>query len=463
MEFSSKPKVLYIDDEERSLSTFKKSFRRDFEIFLANNIQEAVDILRNNAIEIILTDQRMPDMTGVEFLSHITKDYPHLKRILITGYADLSAVIDAINKGQVYRYINKPYQKEQLLSIINDAHKEYKLTENNKTDFENFKQMFSNSLDPNFITNEFWEITQMNGSFATFFNYSKDDLIKTSFFDLVSKEIKNQILPQISEKNVIKDLEITIDVNGASKSCILSIKKESLKENTPTYQGVIKDITQYRRRTEKLVKNLMHTHEDLREEISRQLHDSFAQKLAGVKFLMSALSTKEEFGDDKALKALKNSNEAIDNVIRELREICFKLIPLSITSEGLVEAIKEFAIRLKTDEGIVLKSTFSEEVRNSFNYRNKESQLIIFRFINDLISMLMAKVKLSEVCLDFSKNENNIVIHVSLDDGILNNLKETNINWKEMMLKSNFLGGSFLETEIGKFEISLPTHLKTAS
>ena len=119
--------VLYIDDESNNLTSFKASFRRDFEVFTAENAKEGWEVIKNNEIAVIITDQRMPDITGVEFLESLIPEYPDPIRILLTGYSDIEAVIDAINKGQVFRYINKPWDEQELKLTIQNAYEYYRL------------------------------------------------------------------------------------------------------------------------------------------------------------------------------------------------------------------------------------------------------------------------------------------------------------------------------------------------
>lgn len=124
--------ILYVDDEVHNLNAFKASFRRDFNVFTAESGQEATKILRSEEINIIITDQRMPVMTGIEFLESIIQEYPEPIRILLTGYADINAVIDAINRGQIYLYITKPWLDEELKINIERAFEVYSLRRKNK-------------------------------------------------------------------------------------------------------------------------------------------------------------------------------------------------------------------------------------------------------------------------------------------------------------------------------------------
>jgi response regulator RpfG family c-di-GMP phosphodiesterase len=123
--------TLYIDDEKSNLTSFKAAFRRDFNVLLADSAAHGLDILRNNEIHVILTDQRMPEKTGVEFLSSILEEFPNAIRILVTGYTDMEALVEAVNKGHIFKYISKPWDNEKLKEIIIKAYEVYQLkTEN---------------------------------------------------------------------------------------------------------------------------------------------------------------------------------------------------------------------------------------------------------------------------------------------------------------------------------------------
>ncbi|MBO9594461.1 MAG: response regulator [Niabella sp.] len=124
--------VLYVDDELHNLNSFKACFRRDFSVFTAQTVDEALRILKEQEIHLIVTDQRMPETTGIEFLESIIKDYPDAVRMLLTGYADIDAVVDAINKGRVFKYIQKPWEEAVLRKTIREGLELYALTRANK-------------------------------------------------------------------------------------------------------------------------------------------------------------------------------------------------------------------------------------------------------------------------------------------------------------------------------------------
>ncbi|RYE25056.1 MAG: response regulator [Sphingobacteriales bacterium] len=124
---NDKINILYIDDEENNLFSFKATFRIKYNVYTAISGEDAVKVLKTTPIDIIITDQRMPNMTGVQFLESILDEYPDPMRILLTGYADMNAVIDAVNKGKIFHYLSKPWNEAELDATITRAYGIYRL------------------------------------------------------------------------------------------------------------------------------------------------------------------------------------------------------------------------------------------------------------------------------------------------------------------------------------------------
>jgi sigma-B regulation protein RsbU (phosphoserine phosphatase) len=132
--------ILYVDDEEDNLVVFNSTFRRDYDIHLAKSGQEGLEIMKRHPIQLIITDQRMPEMTGIQFLEKVIPDYPDCIRMILTGFSDIEAIIQAINTGRVYRYITKPWNKEELKINIDKALETYRLREQNRKLVEDLKE-----------------------------------------------------------------------------------------------------------------------------------------------------------------------------------------------------------------------------------------------------------------------------------------------------------------------------------
>lgn len=130
---NEKIKILYVDDEVGNLVGFKSTFRQLYDIKTAVSGKEGMEVLDANPdIHIIITDQRMPEMTGVEFLSAIRDKHTEPIRILLTGYTDFSALVEAINKGQIYRYLQKPWNEDEIKVVVNQAYEIFDLRKKNK-------------------------------------------------------------------------------------------------------------------------------------------------------------------------------------------------------------------------------------------------------------------------------------------------------------------------------------------
>lgn len=141
--------VLYVDDQKDNLVSFTASFRRTFNIFTAISAQEAEKIMSKNTIHVLITDQKMPVKTGTELLAETVKKYPSQTRILLTAFADIQVLIDAVNEGKIYMYIEKPWNHEALECCIKEGYLEFYHKQNSNQDtskvnkkHKKFKSMF---------------------------------------------------------------------------------------------------------------------------------------------------------------------------------------------------------------------------------------------------------------------------------------------------------------------------------
>lgn len=111
-------RVLFVDDDERILNALRALFRAEYEVFTADNGAAALEIVARSAIHIVVSDQRMPGMTGVELLREVRKAAPHTVRLLLTGYSDLPALVGCVNEGEVFRYLKKPWDNAEIRATL---------------------------------------------------------------------------------------------------------------------------------------------------------------------------------------------------------------------------------------------------------------------------------------------------------------------------------------------------------
>jgi response regulator RpfG family c-di-GMP phosphodiesterase len=131
--------VMYVDDEENNLVSFKAAFRRDFKVYTALSAAEALEVLRKETIHVLITDQRMPNTPGTELLAQIVAEQPDQVRILLTGFSDIDALQDAVNRGQIFRYLQKPWKDDELRETIQAGAKLFFLKKRQKELTEQLK------------------------------------------------------------------------------------------------------------------------------------------------------------------------------------------------------------------------------------------------------------------------------------------------------------------------------------
>jgi len=136
--------VLIVDDEVNNLQLLKRTLRRKFNILVATDGKEALEIIDKEGqnISLIISDQRMPKMTGTEFLSKVAEKYPYIIKMLLTGYSDIEAMIDGVNKCQLFQYITKPYEPDEIEMIIDHGIEAYELTLSKNTLLQDLKELF---------------------------------------------------------------------------------------------------------------------------------------------------------------------------------------------------------------------------------------------------------------------------------------------------------------------------------
>ncbi len=120
-----KEKILIVDDEAANLRALERLFRDDYDVLSAGSGADALELLRQHDIALLITDQRMPGMTGIDLLKNTVPLRPRMVRIILTGYTDVDALVEAINCGQVYKYVTKPWNNAELRLTIARALEHY--------------------------------------------------------------------------------------------------------------------------------------------------------------------------------------------------------------------------------------------------------------------------------------------------------------------------------------------------
>ncbi len=218
--------ILYVDDEEVNLRIFQYSFRKDYNVYTALNGPEAITLLEKNKIDLIITDQQMPNMTGVDLLAKIVPKYPNIVRMIMTGFSDMGAIIRAVNEFGLDRYLVKPWDREELRKVFDKAlekRNENAATEKTQDVLTNASWLnqsvtpaqsnFDVAFPSGFILhddgenhNGYWYSTREDMSFVTFFRNSASDVVSLNVNSFIVFSLNEIIF-----KEKIHDPEQIID------------------------------------------------------------------------------------------------------------------------------------------------------------------------------------------------------------------------------------------------------------
>lgn len=138
--------ILLVDDEADNLALLYRTLRGTYNLEKTTSPLQALEILKEKKFELVISDHKMPEMDGVEFLKRVQLEHPHVMRILLTAYSDANILIDAINYAKIYRYIKKPFNPDELQLIVSSALEYYQLKHDNDKLIADLKELFSGTI-----------------------------------------------------------------------------------------------------------------------------------------------------------------------------------------------------------------------------------------------------------------------------------------------------------------------------
>lgn len=255
---SERIRVLFVDDEEGNLKAFKASFRREMDVLLARSGAEALELLGREQVHVIVSDQRMPGMSGSEFLAIARDRHPHIMRMLLTGYSDLDAVVRAVNEGGIYAYATKPWDESDLRLRIEQAFEIQQLRTEKDRLLGRYSQVFEASADPIVIVDHKGEVLQANAACARLLGLDRHALTQHRFTGFL--EHPGALVRQLKKHRNGKDF-VNVDLtlrahDGNVIDCLMTATYLGAQDGRrDVFQAIIKDVTdrnQERKRLEKL-------------------------------------------------------------------------------------------------------------------------------------------------------------------------------------------------------------------
>jgi signal transduction histidine kinase len=286
--------ILYVDDEVSNLNIFKNTFRRDYNVYTAVSAQEGLKILDCEKIDLILTDQRMPEMSGVEFLKNVMVKYPQPSRILITAYTDFDALKDAVNDAKIFQYIQKPWDEKETQQIINNALEIYQLKQKND---ELTQKLKHNNDELNRLNNELLEL----------------DKLKFQFLSIISHEIRTPLNGLIGATSLFQSKLSNEDSRYQELFQMLELSTQRLEH----FLLLAERITAFKAKIYTIKHSVVQINE-LISDVVKHLHNKISDKNIRIEYEMQDEVGRNCFADKQLLGICLM--EVIDNAIKYSHE-----------------------------------------------------------------------------------------------------------------------------------------------
>lgn len=421
-----KESILYIDDEQENLDSFQIAFWMFYDISIASNTITAREILRQKSIKVVITDQRMPDENGLEFIKNIVPQYPDIIYMVLTGHSDIEVVMDALNNGSIYRFMMKPWDMQEIRQSIDNAIENYNLRIHNKnllvelqqknealkkSEYK-FRNIFNSSLDSISIIDENGKILEVNAITCAISGYTRKELLTKEFVSIFPKE--KQAIVQSNLKNIKRDKESFFETSFISKNgqnIYLDIIAKNIDfQGEKAFLIISRDISEKKEVQQKMLKTAIFSEEKERTRIAQELHDGIGPLLSSVK-----LYTETYFNSEKPdLKEMLQVQiiDTIDDTIDHVASISFNLSPHILKNFGLKTALEKFCGKIQKSSNIHIIKNIEIE-----NRCTEDIEITFYRVVIELINNTLKHANATQINIHLVKIPDKIILDYS-DNGI---------------------------------------------
>jgi PAS domain S-box-containing protein len=280
---------------------------------------------------------------------------------------------------------NQQHESIGYLVIARDISKIRKYEQSLRESEEKYKRIFEESSDTIFVADKDGNFLDLNRAGLNLLKWSEARFSGLNLFALFTDESNRELVRQeIFDNGIVVDFKIRLkDFQGNTIACLLSANKISNESGDANgFQGVIKDVSQQKALENLVIRTIIDTQEKERKRFAMDLHDSLGQQLSAIKFYLATLKSIYGFDDSKASDILTKSNDALDRVLSELRNICFNLMPGTLQSFGLKHALYELCKKIEFDSLL----EFDILIDPAISDLEKPLEIAIFRIVQEFIN-----------------------------------------------------------------------------
>ncbi|MGZ3901262.1 MAG: ATP-binding protein, partial [Bacteroidia bacterium] len=355
----------------------------------------------------------MPGITGIQFLESIIKDHPFPVRIILTGYSDIDTVMDAINRGKIFRYILKPFDIAEIKVILDNAYDLYLFRKSSKETISKYNHFFENSNDAIFIMDDGGLFREMNGSGLSLFKIKPQDLLDVDLYSLfLNPGDYRKVYAQLVKNESVIDLPIKLKSgNNDVIEGLFSASKIKDHGRIIGFQGMIRDITQQKAIENLVIRTIIETQENERVRFGKNLHDGVGSMLAAIKVMIHTLAAKDErLKSDPEVATILGS---LNSAIVEMRSVCFNIMPASLQHIGLSDSLYDLSAQFERVHSLKIK----QEINNDLPKLNEHLSLAIFRIVQEFFNNSVTHGKATKISLNLSQFNDGLNLVLS-DNGI---------------------------------------------
>lgn len=412
-------RVLFVDDEENNLKAFRSTFRREMDVLVANSGEEALRLLETETVHVIISDQRMPNMTGSEFLAIARERHPKAMRMLLTGFADVEAVIAAVNSGGIFSYSTKPWDVNDLTLKIRQAFETLQLREDKDKLLHRFQQIFDTSGDPIVIVDHKGHVLQANAACGKLIGISTEELLSRPFTDHIdnAKDLVRSLIERRSGNEFV-NVDLTLRTPAGNViDCLMTATYLGKREHgREVFQAVIKDISDRKQEEKRILKlnadldkrvaartgQLLEALEDLGSFSYTVAHDlrSPLKNIAALSEHLRALASQEQISGDYL-----ECTERINNGAQRMLDLVDDLLRFSQTNTRELERT-EVVLQPLLEQVVVEQVAESRRGQVQFNIQPGTMVLADAPMLKVLIQNLLSNA------LKFTRNRERPMIQI---------------------------------------------------
>lgn len=442
--------VLYIDDEEHNLLLFDLIFSENFNVITTLSTQEAREILKTKPVKVVISDLRMPDESGLEFINAVSPSYPNICFIILTAYLDVTSAMQAINQGHVYRYLLKPWDNNEIILAINNALDTYRLkTENellvNELQLKNskleatlaelseresqFYNIFSNTVDGIMMFNHDQEILVANPAFYSIFNFLGRDIKKVSdIFRDSNLEQFDERFRRLFNNEQLAPIEYDVLLSTGDRKVIEANSTIVKYSGEDVVLSVLRDITERKYLSQKILYEIVQAEDKERKRLATDLHDGLGPILSTLKMYIEWLADKSRNGNSEQILDL--SYKTIQEAIIQLRTISHNLSPHILEKFGLIPALQSQLELIKATSPTQFELISNLKERLPLFLENA-----LYRILKECINNTIKHSQAQKAMITFDIQDKNLKINY-FDNGKGFDIKEISESGKGLGLYS---------------------------